>query len=423
MKILIILKSVFPYPLSSGGQQAVFHMIDYLKDKIDISIVYDAKGVNPSDEKKLISLWENVKFFRYSKSKYDYIGWNYIFINKLCKKIQNILFHKEKDYTLSQVLTIHNEYDNDFLEFINSIIKQEKIEIVQTEFLDSISLVYALPENVKKVFVQHEIGYIRNALLLKEMKSDQMIDKYHFEKLKSFEVSTMNQYNVIITLTDVDSMKLKNDNVITAIMSSPACIPVKTKHSNYTYTTNRLTFLGGYNHKPNSDGLKWFLEKVWSFILITKPDTVLDVVGSWPKDVCEELMKRYKNITFKGMIQDLATVLPGSVMIVPILVGSGMRMKILDAVNHGCPFVTTTVGVEGLNFVNNESCFVEDVSESFASKVLELLNNKELQELFLLNSQKVYNENYSIEILGDKRLQIYNDLYSQKIHSNNTGME
>ena len=283
--------------------------------------------------------------------------------------------------------------------------------------------VYALPENVKKVFVQHEIGYIRNALLLKEMKSDQMIDKYHFEKLKSFEVSTMNQYNVIITLTDVDSMKLKNDNVITAIMSSPACIPVKTKHSNYTYTTNRLTFLGGYNHKPNSDGLKWFLEKVWSFILITKPDTVLDVVGSWPKDVCEELMKRYKNITFKGMIQDLATVLPGSVMIVPILVGSGMRMKILDAVNHGCPFVTTTVGVEGLNFVNNESCFVEDVSESFASKVLELLNNKELQELFLLNSQKVYNENYSIEILGDKRLQIYNDLYSQKIHSNNTGME
>ena len=100
-------------------------------------------------------------------------------------------------------------------------------------------------------------------------------------------------------------------------------------------------------------------------------------------------------------------------MIVPILIGSGMRMKIVEAANHSCPFVTTTIGVEGLYFKDQEECFIADTPIEFAQNILKLLSNRELQMKQAKAIKKRFEENYSIQILGQKRFSILNSIYNE----------
>lgn len=65
---------------------------------------------------------------------------------------------------------------------------------------------------------------------------------------------------------------------------------------------------------------------------------------------------------------------------VPIRIGSGMRMKILDAINSKSPLITTTKGVEGLNFINEEECLIADTPDAFANAIIRLLNDTNLQK-------------------------------------------
>ena len=94
-------------------------------------------------------------------------------------------------------------------------------------------------------------------------------------------------------------------------------------------------------------------------------------------------------------------------MIVPILSGSGMRMKILEASALGVPFVTTTVGVEGLDFVDKSSCLIADTSESWAQALVNLMSSDKLRSDLAESALKVYNEKYSVEALSKVRESVY----------------
>ena len=97
-------------------------------------------------------------------------------------------------------------------------------------------------------------------------------------------------------------------------------------------------------------------------------------------------------------------------MIVPILSGSGMRMKILEAINNSVPFVSTVVGAEGLMFETDRDCYITDNPNMFADSICKLLGDKKLQLDFVKSAKKVYDEYYSPDIQAKKRLTILQEL-------------
>ena len=94
-------------------------------------------------------------------------------------------------------------------------------------------------------------------------------------------------------------------------------------------------------------------------------------------------------------------------MIVPILNGSGMRMKILDAAAMNVPFITTSVGVEGLDFKNEESCLVADTPIEFAAALERLVKDEALRRKIANNAFAVFDETYSKLALAKVRDNIY----------------
>lgn len=415
MTLLIILKVNFPYPLKTGGQQAVYHMIDRLRDKINIILIYDKHIVDDEAEKILKEKWSNVKFYPFQKTYLKQVNGDLFYFFWIMYKVFTKAFSWHKLVNKNTILNSVDEhiYSAAFLNFIADVIKKEKVDIVQTEFYNSLNLGYFLPKNIKKIYVQHEIRYVRNYLFISALENADNLDLYKTNKLKHEEIMAMNQYNIIVTLTAVDRLKLLKDGVTTNIMSSFACIPPNKIISEYTPANNKLSFLGSSRHSANVRGLLWFLDKVWPMVIKQNSKIELTIIGEWSTKKIAEVQKRYPNIKFTGIVDDLSEVLPGTIMVVPITEGSGMRMKILDAINNGCAFVTTFVGVEGLDFEDGQDCFIADDAGLFAQKVLTLNSDVDLQKRLFYQAQKTYNEKYSADVAVARRLEIYKSLINE----------
>lgn len=138
-----------------------------------------------------------------------------------------------------------------------------------------------------------------------------------------------------------------------------------------------MLFLGSFRHLPNHAALRWFLHDVMPLVLKAEPEAKLLVIGSDPPPA-------HTIPTFDGSVEMLGYVadikqplLDYAVFVCPILSGSGMRVKLLEAFAAGIPTVSTRIGAEGLGDQDGEYCCLADRPEDFAARILALFQDPE----------------------------------------------
>ena len=137
---------------------------------------------------------------------------------------------------------------------------------------------------------------------------------------------------------------------------------------------------------------------------------LFDIIGNWSENRIKEYSLKYKDVHFLGFVDDLYAAIKDSTMIVPITIGSGIRMKILEASSKGVPFVSTSVGAEGIPVVNGQDCFIANTPDEFIESILKL-QNPDLRHQFAENANMMIRKHYSLEALRKNRLEIYEKLY------------
>lgn len=405
MKRILILLPWLPYPLSSGGNQGVFNMLKAISSSYEVHLWFLA---DVSVDEKLInsflSALDNKIIIHYTIKK---PGLNMATLRGIHYRVDKLLLRHDTTFKSNQSLwgkETSSKYDDFILSDIIHLIDKYRIDIVQVEFVSIIDYVYCLPSKVKKIFIHHELGFARKQTQLKQKNNRSFYDDFMLARSTDREISALNKYDAVVTLTDVDKEKLKQFGVSTSIYVSPLFIP-KSVQVDFVPANNRLVMIGGGNHYPNVEGIRWFIEKVHP-LLEKHIDYKLEVIGgNWDSKKPQNVPS---NIVFLGFVEDLSKVVPGSVMIVPILTGSGMRMKILEAVNNSVPFVSTSIGAEGLNFVDSRDCDITDSPSEFSDRIIRLLKDKELQRKYVTNSLNVYENEYSASVLSNKRIDILN---------------
>jgi glycosyltransferase involved in cell wall biosynthesis len=403
----------------SGGHQALFNGIAAVKDDFNVFIAYEAWN---SDEYK-----ETVKSFLQKMPNVTLLPMLYeppvsisakrrfkknakTFVKKLIG-IRDISVIEDKNnktiewwkYTITPVNRL-------WIEHIADIVSKYRFDYIQVEMPWRISDVFALPNDAKKIYVHHELGFVRREQELSEMKES----KEYASVLKSFvdmnEINQLNLYDGIITLSSIDSDKLIKAGVKKPIYSSFAIIDVPKMTCPILGDGKRLTFIGPDFHNPNYVGISWFLENCWRKLKEREPEITLDIIGKWTEKNVTFFSAKYNDVNFLGFVDDLNTILQGSTMIVPITIGSGIRMKILEAASNGIPFVSTIVGVEGIPLEDGKDCFLTDDPNVFVEDILKLFEKK-LRLQFIENAKVKIKENYSLESLRRNRLAIYNNLH------------
>ena len=137
-----------------------------------------------------------------------------------------------------------------------------------------------------------------------------------------------------------------------------------------------LLFLGSFRHLPNQEALTWFLREVFPKVRAEEPRARLIIVGSDPP--ARHSLPEAEAIELIGFVEDVREpLLRYSLFVCPILSGSGVRVKLLEAFAAGIPVVSTRLGAEGLADQDGEFCALADTAASFAVHIVKLLRDPE----------------------------------------------
>lgn len=410
MNVLVV-NPWLPYPLTSGGDQAVFNGLSVMDNCDRVVFTYPGVSEKAQEAFELEKRLPHVKvepFLFPAKSH----GYSFLTNKKLRKSVKNwmkkylpVLLNKitPQDPTIDFRFRV---IDEAFVTHIQKLINMYQIDVVQVEMTNYIPLARHLPDSVKKVFVHHEIQYVANSLRAKQLGLGWYgQERVAFQKVE--EIAMLNMYDEIVTLSSVDKQKLLKDGVKTTILSSFAVVTVPKKIP--VVKTERpkvVSYVGPDLHYPNYDGVLWFLKNCWNEILKSDPEYRFQIIGRWTDERRKEILSNYANVYFLGFVEDLGEAICGTIMVVPLNIGSGIRMKILEAAQLGVPVVSTAVGAEGLPVANEEHLLIANTAKEFIEDVWRM-QDKTLRDKLVASMRDLVAEKYSLEALRENRKTIY----------------
>lgn len=154
-------------------------------------------------------------------------------------------------------------------------------------------------------------------------------------------------------------------------------------------TRMALFYAGTLSWEANVDGLLWFLEKVWPIVSSRHPGLVFDIAGKQPDPRLSDAASKDPRIKLHGFVQDLSELYRTSrVFVCPLRFGSGIKVKVINALYRGIPTVTSPIGVEGLDVTDGEHLYFEhDGPEAFAEHVMALLVDRSAWEQMSQNAR------------------------------------
>ncbi len=177
---------------------------------------------------------------------------------------------------------------------------------------------------------------------------------------------------------------------------------------------NTILFIGGFRHTPNLTGIRWFVRSVLARILERRPDARLVIAGpeAPPGDLLE---KTGPAVEWLGFVEDIRPELARrAVFVCPILSGSGVRVKLLEAFASGIPVVSTRIGAEGLARKDGEFCALADEPEEFAVKVVEILNDPAQTRAMTERARAEVETNWDMPVLTRRLEESYRAVLREK---------
>lgn len=189
------------------------------------------------------------------------------------------------------------------------------------------------------------------------------------KQLKSFEKSVLSRYDEIWCISAKDTQWFENQNSNSLVKFVPFGIESgKISQKAIRYQCNNLFFLGSMDWYPNQEGVLWFLNNVWSAVHQQHPDLTFRIAGRNIPPNWQQL--DYKGVEIVGEVENAADFLEeNGVLVVPLWSGSGVRIKIIEAMAMGKVIITTTIGLEGINAVHKKHILIADTVNEFVDAV------------------------------------------------------
>lgn len=152
------------------------------------------------------------------------------------------------------------------------------------------------------------------------------------------------------------------------------CVPFPARvhpHDPAEQVARRCVFVGS-SIVPNTQGLLWFLREVWPLVLRAVPHAMLHVCGT----VCDSISESAPNTRLLGRLENLAPEYGAAELcVIPLLAGSGLKIKLIEALAHGRACVSTSIGVQGVQELKDKAVLVADTPQDFAQAVISVLTD------------------------------------------------
>ncbi len=169
-----------------------------------------------------------------------------------------------------------------------------------------------------------------------------------------------------------------------------------------------LLFVGSMDYHANIDGVNWFARQIWPAIRAEFPDLLFDIVGRDPAPAIRELAS--ESIRVAGTVNDLLPYYGEAfAVIVPLRVGGGTRLKILEAMAAGVPVISTSLGAEGIALKDGHEILLADAAEQIRAALHCLRQDPEFRQRLIHAARSLVREQYDWGLLGEHLYRIHLD--------------
>ena len=413
LSILILLPFI-PFPPDDGGKIASYTFIENLRRKHDFTVlvpVYNDKQARLVDEQR--KLWPDVRIVSAVCGGGTLVGKLFRFIDRCLLAVKKAAGLEFSVFSDKDLLSPFLEYNADYFEALKTLLHGERFDLIQSEYVQNLSLVDFLPKESRKVYVEVESRYS----LLEDYASLEPSGRREYcahivDRVKSIETTFLEKYDAIIAYSTDDQLRLQRLLPGKVVYKSPLnLIHESSREISFTnFSIDKIVFIGHEQHAPNRDAVEWFIEDIYPHV--SRFGKKLYILGRWSKGFVSKYGK-VPGVVFTGFVDDIEGFIRGGVNVAPIrLGGGGIRMKILLSISNGVPVVCTSKACYGFDFVHGHNSMIAESASDFIASLSELLGSHELGTTLAQNAYQLYMENYSIESTTKIREGIYSDLVS-----------
>jgi len=173
---------------------------------------------------------------------------------------------------------------------------------------------------------------------------------------------------------------------------------------------HKVVFVGNMEYFPNREAVRVIASSLAAKIQSKINNVEFLIIGRVP----QEFRTSLNNLTFTGVVENVSEFLGASdVAIAPLLHGSGTRLKILEYFSCGLPVVSTSIGIEGLEVRNGKNVLVEDNMDTFAAKVIVLLQDRMLSMKLGKAARSLVIDKYDWKKIGKQLDRVYHNMYNR----------
>lgn len=296
----------------------------------------------------------------------------------------------------------------DMQEALDTLLARDNYNLV---LFESVLLAgYRLPAGVRVIIDQYDIVH---ELLQRtyEQEKASLRKWYNWQEgrlLKQGEIERCRKADIVLVASERERLVMKNllpENVIEVV---PNGVDIEKFYgcSSDREVPNQLIFTGTMDYYPNTNAVLFFAQQCWPLIQAQIPGATWLIVGRNPPIEIQKLAE-LPGVTVTGTVPDVRPYLAASsVAIAPLQIGSGTRLKILEALAMRKAVVSTSVGCEGLSLVPGKHLVVADQPEVIAQAVVTLMHDPELREALGAAGRELVETEYSWEQCGDQLLRI-----------------
>jgi len=232
---------------------------------------------------------------------------------------------------------------------------------------------------------------------------------YQYLKLRAYEARLCRLAEQVVAVSELDARALEELAGITGV--TPISNGVDTHYFRALEAptrANSLVFVGGLTWFPNHDAIRYFCAEVLPRVAAEIPDVSLTVVGKSPQESSIREIAENPRVRLTGLVDDVRPLISeAAVYVVPLRIGGGTRLKILDALAMGKPLISTSVGCEGLAVVSGEHLLIADSSDAFAREIVRLLRDPALGRRLAAAGRQLVERKYEWSVIAQELDRVY----------------
>lgn len=358
MKKLLILSNKVPYPSQDGSSIAMARLLEDLLALQTIEITYGALNTtkhykDPKDFPAPIAQAINLEVFNVNTSPSISSA-----LNNLC--FSRAPYHSIRFFVRPMIDWLRGFEDNQFdFVLLEGAFMGDYLNEVQRVGRHCTLRAHNLEHRIWERTSEAGINPLKNWYLTLQSK-----------RLRKFEIGLVANIDSVWSISEEDKKWFEKINPKTTTIA--VSIVEQELLSNLTPLT--CFHLGALDWEPNLQGLDWFLTSVWPRVLKKIPNATFHIAGNNPPQRLQS--EQSKNYAVHGRVPDAEEFAKShGVAVVPLLAGSGIRIKMIMNASWAIPMVSTRIGAEGLFNEGNRGVLLADSAEEFASALIELLTS------------------------------------------------